>query len=193
MNSTCRLSTKQMWKAFCGYFQINLHIHSMQVFCQLIYITKLYRCLLTLLVVVTLSFGTLKSNWITDSGITISESESEIHNQKYHCATILHLSTGTNTGFCICVQKKWNSTKLMNDQKNCQLSKTSNTGPKVGVRVHPTGVKEQVWQKQQQKTLVWLTHQRRQQPQVSNCCPICFTSQFNDHQMPGGLNKGYTR
>lgn len=122
MNSTCRLSTKQMWKAFCGYFQINLHIHSMQVFCQLIYITKLYRCLLTLLVVVTLSFGTLKSNWITDSGITISESESEIHNQKYHCATILHLSTGTNTGFCICVQKKWNSTKLMNDQKNCQLS-----------------------------------------------------------------------
>lgn len=31
--------------------------------------------------------------------------------------------------------------------------KTSNTGPKVGVRVHPTGVKEQVWQKQQQKTL----------------------------------------
>lgn len=193
MNSTCRFSTKQMWKAFCGYFQINLHIHSMQVFCQLIYITKLYRCLLTLLVVVTLSFGTLKSNWITDSGITISESESEIHNQKYHCATILHLSTGTNTGFCICVQKKWNSTKLMNDQKNCQLSKTSNTGPKVGVRVHPTGVKEQVWQKQQQKTLVWLTHQRRQQPQVSNCCPICFTSQFNDHQMPGGLNKGYTR
>lgn len=193
MNSTCRLSTKQMWKAFCGYFQINLHIHSMQVFCQLIYITKLYRCLLTLLVVVTLSFGTLKSNWITDSGITISESESEIHNQKYHCATILHLSTGTNTGFCICVQKKWNSTKLMNDQKNCQLSKTSNTGPKVGVRVHPTGVKEQVWQKQQQKTLVWLTHQRRQQPQVSNCCPICFTSQFDDHQMPGGLNKGYTR
>lgn len=193
MNSTCRLSTKQMWKAFCGYFQINLHIHSMQVFCQLIYITKLYRCLLTLLVVVTLSFGTLKSNWITDSGITISESESEIHNQKYHCATILHLSTGTNTGFCICVQKKWNSTKLMNDQKNCQLSKTSNTGPKVGVRVHPTGVKEQVWQKQQQKTLVWLTHQRRQQPQVSNCCPICFTSQFNDHRMPGGLNKGYTR
>lgn len=193
MNSTCRLSTKQMWKAFRGYFQINLHIHSMQVFCQLIYITKLYRCLLTLLVVVTLSFGTLKSNWITDSGITISESESEIHNQKYHCATILHLSTGTNTGFCICVQKKWNSTKLMNDQKNCQLSKTSNTGPKVGVRVHPTGVKEQVWQKQQQKTLVWLTHQRRQQPQVSNCCPICFTSQFDDHQMPGGLNKGYTR
>lgn len=193
MNSTCRFSTKQMWKAFCGYFQINLHIHSMQVFCQLIYITKLYRCLLTLLVVVTLSFGTLKSNWITDSGITISESESEIHNQKYHCATILHLSTGTNTGFCICVQKKWNSTKLMNDQKNCQLSKTSNTGPKVGVRVHPTGVKEQVWQKQQQKTLVWLTHQRRQQPQVSNCCPICFTSQFDDHQMPGGLNKGYTR
>lgn len=193
MNSTCRLSTKQMWKAFCGYFQINLHIHRMQVFCQLIYITKLYRCLLTLLVVVTLSFGTLKSNWITDSGITISESESEIHNQKYHCATILHLSTGTNTGFCICVQKKWNSTKLMNDQKNCQLSKTSNTGPKVGVRVHPTGVKEQVWQKQQQKTLVWLTHQRRQQPQVSNCCPICFTSQFDDHQMPGGLNKGYTR
>lgn len=182
-----------MWKAFCGYFQINLHIHSMQVFCQLIYITKLYRCLLTLLVVVTLSFGTLKSNWITDSGITISESESEIHNQKYQCATILHLSTGTNTGFCICVQKKWNSTKLMNDQKNCQLSKTSNTGPKVGVRVHPTGVKEQVWQKQQQKTLVWLTHQRRQQPQVSNCCPICFTSQFDDHQMPGGLNKGYTR
>lgn len=73
-----------MWKAFCGYFQINLHIHSMQVFCQLIYITKLYRCLITLLVVVTLSFGTLKSNWITDSGITISESESEIHNQKYH-------------------------------------------------------------------------------------------------------------
>lgn len=71
--------------------------------------------------------------------------------------------------------------------------KTSNTGPKVGVRVHPTGVKEQVWQKQQQKTLVWLTHQRRQQPQVSNCCPICFTSQFDDHQMPGGLNKGYTR
>lgn len=153
MNSTCRFSTKQMWKAFCGYFQINLHIQSMQVFCQLIYVTKLYRCLLTLLVVVTLSFGTLKSNWITDSGITISESESEIHNQKYHCATILHLSTGTNTGFCICVQKKWNSTKLMNDQKNCQLSKTSNTGPKVGVRVHPTGVKEQVWQKQQQKTL----------------------------------------
>lgn len=64
---------------------------------------------------------------------------------------------------------------------------------KVGVRVHQTGVKEQVWQKQQQKTLVWLTHQRRQQPQVSNCCPICFTSQFDDHQMPGGLNKGYTR
>lgn len=121
------------------------------------------------------------------------QSESEIHNQKYHCATILHLSTGTNTCFCICVHKKWNSPKLMNDQKNCQLSKTSNTGPKVGVRVHPTGVKEQVWQKQQQKTLVWLTHQRRQQPQVSNCCPICFTSQFDDHQMPGGLNKGYTR
>lgn len=145
MNSTCRLSTKQMWKAFCGYFQINLHIHSMQVFCQLIYITKLYRCLLTLLVVVTLSFGTLKSNWITDSGITISESESEIHNQKYHCATILHLSTGTNTGFCICVQKKWNSTKLMNDQKNCQLSEnvkhwTKSRGQSSSNRCQRTGV-----------------------------------------------------
>lgn len=145
MNSTCRLSTKQMWKAFCGYFQINLHIHSMQVFCQLIYITKLYRCLLTLLVVVTLSFGTLKSNWITDSGITISESESEIHNQKYHCATILHLSTGTNTSFCICVQKKWNSTKLMNDQKNCQLSEnvkhwTKSRGQSSSNRCERTGV-----------------------------------------------------
>lgn len=194
MNSTCRLSTKQMWKAFCGYFQINLHIHSMQVFCQLIYITKLYRCLLTLLVVVTLSFGTLKSNWITDSGITISESESEIHNQKYHCATILHLSTGTNTGFCKCVQKKWNSTKLMNDQKNCQLSEnvkhwTKSRGQSSSNRCQRTGVTKTTTK----DSLVWLTHQRRQQPQVSNCCPICFTSQFDDHQMPGGLNKGYTR
>lgn len=34
---------------------------------------------------------------------------------------------------------------------------------------------------------------RRQKPHVSDCCPICFTSQFGDHQMPGGLNPGYTK
>lgn len=122
------------------------------------------------------------------------QSESEIHNQKYHCATILHLSTGTNTGFCICVQKKWNSTKLMNDQKNCQLSEnvkhwTKSRGQSSSNRCERTGVTKTTTK----DSLVWLTHQRRQQPQVSNCCPICFTSQFDDHQMPGGLNKGYTR
>lgn len=73
------------------------------------------------------------------------QSESEIHNQKYHCATILHLSTGTNTGFCICVQKKWNSTKLMNDQKNCQLSEnvkhwTKSRGQSSSNRCQRTGV-----------------------------------------------------
>lgn len=73
------------------------------------------------------------------------QSESEIHNQKYHCATILHLSTGTNTGFCICVQKKWNSTKLMNDQKNCQLSEnvkhwTKTRGQSSSNRCQRTGV-----------------------------------------------------
>lgn len=65
---------------------------------------------------------------------------------------------------------------------------TKSRGQSSSNRCERTGVT-----KTTKDSLVWLTHQRRQQPQVSNCCPICFTSQFDDHQMPGGLNKGYTR
>lgn len=142
MNSTCRLSTKQMWKAFCGYFQINLHIHSMQVFCQLIYITKLYRCLLTLLVVVTLSFGTLKSNWITDSGITISEFKVKV---KY---TIRNITVppfyiyqlGQTLVFVYVFRRNG-----IQQKKNCQLSEnvkhwTKSRGQSSSNRCQRTGV-----------------------------------------------------
>lgn len=66
---------------------------------------------------------------------------------------------------------------------------TKSRGQSSSTRCERTGVTKTTTK----DSLVWLTHQRRQQPQVSNCCPICFTSQFDDHQMPGGLNKGYTR
>lgn len=58
--------------------------------------------------------------------------------------SLCHHST-SNTGFCICVQKKWNSTKLMNDQKNCQLSEnvkhwTKSRGQSSSNRCQRTGV-----------------------------------------------------
>lgn len=113
--------------------------------------------------------------------------------QPFHPTVIPNLTALTNWHEKT-LRKMTENSSTSNDQKYCQLSRMSTAGPTTEVRGHPTGVRLQVWQKTTTKDpLPWIAHQRGHQPQAFNCWPICFTSQFDNHQMPHGPNRGYTK
>lgn len=121
-----------------------------------------------------------KWKWNTQSEISLCHHSTSINWDKhwflYMCSEEMEFNKINEWSEKLSAQqnvKHWTKSRGQSSSNRCQRTGVTKTTTK--------------------DSLVWLTHQRRQQSQVSNCCPICFTSQFNDHQMPGGLNKGYTR